>query len=234
MSKQLTSVIFSPHCDDAFLAMGGWILAHIEDVHVVDIFATCAWTTDEANFSSEELTVINQTEERKLAKEVGVALSLYEYPEALLRGYKEWNAPQLLADDASLAVEINKTMKEHIKGVKQVYFPLAPGHHVDHVIVHEQMTKLFDEMAGVDIEVYVYEDLPYSWYGGVDERIASLQETFQVVPEVFDITDRYEQKEELLGIYKSQLGVDDLRKVREYSASIMPGKYSERIWKISK
>jgi len=228
------NVIFSPHCDDAFLAMGGYILQSPQDFHVVDIFGTCAWTTTDQNFTSEELTRINQSEERAVAQKAGVGLTIYEYPEALLRNYRKWNAKRLHSSDVALAKNILETIKHHALGASRVYFPLAPGHHVDHVIVHNQMPVLYELLIDSGVEVYLYEDLPYSWYGDVEERISTLKRHYTLKPTLIDISDVYVRKEALLSLYASQLGEDELRKVKEYGASLKKDSYSEVLWQVLK
>ncbi|MFZ3010091.1 MAG: PIG-L family deacetylase [Candidatus Microsaccharimonas sp.] len=227
-------VIFSPHCDDAFLALGGYILNDPTSIHVVDIFATCAWTTSPENFSAEELTRINQAEEKRVAVNAKVSLTLYEYPEALLRNYRKWNAKLVHPEDTAMANEIAQTMRQHISDATHVFFPLAPGHHVDHAIVHAQLHNLFDEMTGNNSKVYVYEDLPYSWYGDVNEQIEKLSRRFNLEPEIIDISESFNEKLALLGQYKSQLATSDIQKVTEYAQSISPVTYSERIWRVTK
>ncbi len=228
------SVIFSPHCDDAFLAMGGMLIQDPAAYEVVDIFGTCAWTTTEENYTSEELTRMNQAEERSVAHASGVKLSLYEFPEALLRNYRKWNTKRLHVSDRVLASEVLEVMRKHADAAERVFLPMAPGNHVDHVIVHSQLYELYDRLISRGIDVYLYEDLPYSWYGDVDDRIAAIEKRYTLRPITNDITDFYPKKEILLKMYTSQLGEDELRKVREYAASLEPNKYCERVWQVLK
>lgn len=227
-------VILSPHCDDAFLALGGYILHDPSKVHVIDIFATCAWTTSPENYSSEELTRINQDEERAVAEKAGVHVTLHEYPEALLRNYRKWNAKKIHPSDTVLSGSIVKTIREYLKEGDRVFFPLAPGHHVDHVILHRQLKLLFDELLEKDIEVFAFEDLPYSWYGGAEERLNRLSRTFTLTAQVIDISEYMDEKVSLLKLYSSQLADSDIAKVIDYAKNLSNYTYSERIWNITK
>lgn len=226
-------VILAPHCDDAFLAMGGWIIQHSSVVKVVDLFATCAWTTSPETFTVKQLTEVNREEEARVAEEAGVALALYDYPEALLRGYRKWNTKRIHSADGSLSKSITDAIRREVGTAKRVFFPLAPGRHVDHVIIHNLLPALLEEFNGQGVEVYVYEDLPYSWYGGVDEQISRLSRRYTIGPEVIDVTDVFASKLNLLAHYKSQLASTDIQKVTEYAQSIVPGRYSERIWRVA-
>jgi LmbE family N-acetylglucosaminyl deacetylase len=233
MSRR-TQIIFSPHCDDAFLSLGGYITLHHDEVEVVDIFGTCAWTTVDTDETTPNVTEINQAEERAAAQLAQVPVTIYEYPEALMRKYRKWNTKTIHKADAPLSLDIYKTIRSHAIHARRVFFPIAPGHHVDHVLVHNQLHRLFDELAHAGVEVFVYEDLPYAWYDGVSQPIEKLSRKFALEPQVIRLSDEVmEQKMTLLGQYPSQLNQVDINKVREYAQSIEPNQYSERIWHLT-
>jgi LmbE family N-acetylglucosaminyl deacetylase len=230
-------VIIAPHCDDALLALGGIILQQPADFTVVTIFGTCAWTALPERYPLEDVTRLNQLEERQALAEAGCELVLHEYPEALFRGYRKWNTKRPHTDDRVLAKQIKATIQDNITAAQRVYFPLAPGRHIDHVLVADRLHELYDECQVRDIEVYVYEDLPYSWYGGIDEALAELATHYLLTPEIIDISLVMESKLALLRNYKTQLVQDDLDKISDYAGSLQPdkpGTKSERIWHVTR
>lgn len=233
MNSKFRNVIISPHCDDAFLAIGG-IIERLEDTMILDIFGTCAWSVLDKTVSTEELTIINQNEERKATEFAGVSLKLYEYPEAFLRNYKKWNSKRLHKSDFIIAEGIRNTIAENIIGIKNVYFPMSIGGHVDHLLVYNQTISIFNELSTDSVSYYLYEELPYAWYGGLDDRLNELRKRYNLSPIIVDITNVYAKKEQILNLYKSQISEEDLDKIKQYSLSIKPGVNCERIWKILK
>lgn len=230
MTKHL---VISPHCDDAMLSMGGRILT-LDETTVVTVFGTCAWTTLSKEYTPDEITKRNQAEERKVMNAANVTSILYELPEALLRGYKKWNTAYLHDSDKLHEADISRLLRKHTKGMSRIYFPLAVGGHVDHVLVARQLLVLHDELRDNETEMFVYEDLPYSWYGGLDKSIALMQKNFTLTPYVADITNVMERKVRLLEYYKSQLAKADIDKVKKYAESLVTSGYGERIWQIKK
>lgn len=232
MSKE-AHLIVSPHCDDSVLSLGGHMLTE-DNVRVVTLFGTCAWTTLPGEFTPDEITQMNQEEERLCMEDAGAEGLLYELPEALLRGYTEWNAKTLHADDEQLPEKAAGILLDHLQGVGKIYFPSAPGGHVDHVITRRLMNRLFSRFSESGIQVYLYEDLPYSWYGGLDESLDDIRLNYELTPHTRDITNIMDRKLQLLRHYRSQLADSDLDKVTEYASSVVPNGYGERIWHVTK
>lgn len=202
------------------------------DVTVVDIFGTSAWSKNEDLTDPADITRLRQEEERRALARADCALVLHEYPEALLRGYTAWNAP-LHESDEGLSREISETLRADLETATHVYFPLAVGDHVDHLIVAQQAETLLPELHARDVKVYLYEDLPYARYGGVEEALERAREVFSLEPFEIDISDVIDKKICILGEYSSQLGDADLVKVREFSHEKNKlRKNVERIWKL--
>jgi len=222
--------ILAPHCDDALLAVGGLILLQ-DNVHVIDVFATTAWTTLSEVMTTEAITVMNQSEEKRAIYAAGATLKLIETPEALMRGYGEWNNPKLKASDYKLAEELWLKLSTDLAKYSKIYFPIAVGGHVDHRIVQRIILNHFADL-NPETELYCFEDLPYSWYGGLDEALASIRADFALTKVEYDIGAVFEHKLMLLAGYPSQLSGDDLDKVREYALRIGNGQAKERVWQL--
>jgi LmbE family N-acetylglucosaminyl deacetylase len=228
-------LIISPHCDDALLGMGGRMQLLAGNKKVVTVFGTCAWTARPKEYKLHQLTAVNQAEERAAIKATDSELVLMDYPEALLRNYRKWDALRLHSSDKALAAEIGAALKEHIAEADHIYLPIAPGSHVDHRLISGMIPAFYELFGRQSKQFYVYEDLPYSWYGGLNERLELLSEKFTMVPNVVDISTVIDQKINTLKYYKTQFMEDDpgLNIVRDYAKGIIAGGYGERIWAIS-
>lgn len=231
MTKKTTCIV-APHCDDAMLSVGGYILQN-KGTHVIDLFATTAWTTLDIDMSVEEITSMNQTEERWAMTESAATLELIETPEALMRGYKQWNEPVLKKTDYDLVEELWSKINVRLATYDQVFFPIAPGDHVDHRIVRQVILDHADEIMDKDVALYCYEDLPYSWYGGLEEALTFIRKKYRLMSEVIDISSVFEQKLSVLAKYRSQLSESDIQKVRDYALDVGNGSAIERIWRVS-
>lgn len=225
------NTIFSPHCDDALLALGGHIL-YWGEAEVVTVFGTCAWTRLDTKLSVEQITLINQQEETTALKEANCISYRYNLPEVLMRNYRKWNTKFIHESDNSVFNKSISLIKKHVKQNSSLYFPLAVEGHVDHVLLRNAAFKLYNFFLENNCRVYLYEDLPYSWYEDPSLTATKLNLKFDVKTEVLDISINLNQKLKLLDYYKSQLGPNELSKVKEYAARINQGKYSERIWRI--
>lgn len=227
-------IIISPHCDDALLALGGTILQLPGKVSAITVFGTCAWTSFPETYPLEEITRINQEEDRRALSAAGCDLILYEYPEVLFRGYRKWNTKRLHASDKELVQQVGQTIRKHIVQGSSVYLPLAPGRHVDHALISGQLKSLFKEFSSQNVTFYLYEDLPYSWYGGLEEVLAIAKKDYILTPILRDVTMTFNKKISLLREYKTQLAQADLDKVTEYAQSLVPSGYGERVWQVTK
>lgn len=226
------TIIVSPHCDDSILSLGGTILRELfEEVEVIDIFATSAWASDQSFYSSHNaLTIANRAEEMDVMKKIGIKLTMHSFPEALLRGYRKWNTVYRHASDRQLQSDVLSAIRDDILRANTLFFPLANGNHVDHILVYRLLIDLHQELKEKGITVYIYEDVPYSWWIDPAARIDYVKKAFGLRPITINIDAVLDEKEKVLRMYKSQINEDEIRRTREYAASIVPGQHSERIW----
>lgn len=223
-------LIVSPHLDDAFLAMGGTLLRHKhkQRYDVLTLFNT-AWALapfEKIHYS--ELTAINLQEEKAVMSILGCNFTFLNLPEALLRGYSNWNENVNYARDEWITMTIRKNIITNI--YDEIFFPAAIGNHVDHQLVYSIISTLSSKPV-----IYVYEDLPYACYDGYEARIRDIQRQFATEEILTDISAYKRIKANYLSIYKSQLDTNTIDMVTHYSENIKSNGYSyERVWKLSK
>lgn len=230
MSK-LPYVIFSPHCDDALLALGGHIIQN-DGAEVVTLFGTCAWTVQSQVSNSEEITRLNREEEQAALLEASCTSYCYDLPEVLLRGYRKWDTRKIHKADDSIRADVEKLVKNHIRPSSTLFIPLAVEGHVDHRLVKAALLNLMPYIRSRDCKVYLYEDLPYSWYEDPQAYVSVLKRSWEVSEEVLKIDAYLEKKLALLSMYETQLSCKELTMVKEYSQRPRKGQYSERVWLI--
>lgn len=235
MSKAKLSsyrLIIAPHSDDALLAIGGTILEK-KRFKVLNVFSTCAWSAIHGLNDPQKITLINNQEEGLAVKKAGAQLEFLKIKEALLRGYSHWNNPVNYQKDRKLKEQITLRLVENLKTIKEVYFPLAIGNHVDHQFIFDIFLELAKDSCLKNKTVFLFEDLPYAIFAGLKQRIERVKKIVRIEQVLIDITSAIDKKCSLLSIYKSQLTPRDIQDVRKYAQSIgSTGKYYERIWQV--
>lgn len=224
----LDVLVFAAHCDDAILSLGGF-LSTAEKARVVTLFGTCAWSCLEGLSDVQEITDRNVQEERDACQYLGIESQIKSFPEALIRGYTNWDDVEDPTLDQEIIIPMRKIISAEMRKAKTVFFPAAIGEHVDHVVVHNLVSEVQRDLK-VD-EIYIYEDLPYAAYGGTENRIESLG-LIDVPPLKIDISDEFEKKLAALRIYKTQLAEQDLNLIEMYSRHDQSSNvFHERIWR---
>ena len=239
-------VIFAPHCDDAYLSLGGSILKwrkRGEEILVVNFFSKSGFTNKVSSDESKSNLVWLISHTRALedlvnARTVGAEVEFLDLPEAPLRGHrKPWTISntrngglsflRAKIDDSWLKDPITKSILKFAAD-NECYFPLGVGKHVDHVLLSEAAQKAISQKQ---ITSYgFYEDLPYAAKVRSDryEVIGmELQSTLQSID--------WTRKEKLLQTYGSQLegkyGLRIIAYIQSYHDSLGG---CERIWHPSK
>ncbi len=237
-------VIFAPHCDDAYLSLGGSILKwrnEGEEIRVVNVFSKSGFTNKVSSDDSNLVWLISHTralEELVNALTVGADVEFLDLPEAPLRGHrKPWttgvnrdgvvNFLQGKIDDSWLNSPILKSILKFAPE-NECYFPLALGNHIDHVLLSEVAQKAIQQ---THISSYCfYEDLPYGakiLSGRYEVNGRELRPTLQSID--------WTRKEKLLLTYGSQLegkyGLRIIATIESYHASLGA---CERTWHPSK
>lgn len=238
-------VIFSPHCDDAYLSLGGsiqkWGLEK-ERIVILNCFSRSGFSL---KISSKKPAVVDlithtrQLEESFNALKVGAEVEFMNLPEAPLRGYsRPWtfpikkrtlrNAFGKAIDDVPITQSLEKIVRKYASTDVDSYFPLALGKHVDHTILNEIAEKVTKESRNPQ-RIFYYEDMPYGARPGIDLSFLSEKGFEPILNEI-----NWEEKATLLLTYESQLsgkyGKKIIDSVETYCRSLNG---HERLWKAS-
>lgn len=232
----MSSLIISPHLDDAILSLGGYLQQHKDKNDIVFTLFNTAWTTLEGDYSAQQITEMNLKEEKDVINLIGCKHKFANYDEALLRGYKNWNDSLRIEHDNyllnSIISDVIGIVKEN--NVTKIFFPLAIGKHVDHVLVFEVAKKLTSFFSQEEIQILFYEDLPYATYGGKNERLNEIKDDFDLISCHINITDSFKTKCDFLKKYKTQLSDGDLERIKKYSyENSYNSEITENIWSIN-
>lgn len=234
LSEYNNLIIYSPHFDDAFLSLGGYLgLSQYfkKNVIIVIIFGLSSYQ-NKKNYPIEDIILISQKrkmEELQNIEYLSCELKVFNNLCALSRGYKfERNNPtpwptKFLETDRPTAMSVRKMIYRYAKSQANEslhLFPLAIGEHIDHVITNQVGWNLYRNKFNVAF----YEDLPYVAKYSKEKHIASL--TPIILPA--DINDKLK----LILNYKTQNTVEWIDEILNYMYSLNcdSGKYHERIW----
>jgi LmbE family N-acetylglucosaminyl deacetylase len=232
----MASLIVSPHLDDAILSLGGYLQSNNDENNTIITLFNTAWTAIDENMDYASITSMNLKEELTVVKKIGCKHIFLGYDEALLRGYKQWNEAYSSSNDQKVFYNVVNEIKSILNNNKynEIFFPMAIGEHVDHVMVYEVAKLLLDFCAEKYIEILFYEDLPYASYGGVSERIQKVSKDFDIIQHSFEITEYFEEKCNYLKIYRSQLMLQDIDRIKRY-VKHMDGDniVNERVWRVN-
>ncbi len=236
-------LIVSPHLDDAALSLGGMML-HKPRTRVLNLFNT-AWSEDgELNKqSAEAITRSNLNEEKRVMRRLRATFSYEALPEALVRDpLMKWCDPINLERDHKTQIRAAFAIAHAGLQEKEIFFPLAVGEHVDHVLVHNLIVPFMMQTMSSGASIKLYEDLPYSTYNDDENnykrRMSRVGREFNLTPELIDITSVLDKKISILSLYKSQLNHEHLERVRTYALGLgdevgQPGKAFERVWTLN-
>lgn len=225
-------VLLSPHCDDIAYSLGGSLAAAklpLGRCQIHTVFTRSAYCPfgELPETDVDGITALRLAEDRRFAKEVGVAVSHYDLPEPLLRGGYPSLESILVSRDRASSDPILNAAREVMLRIKRdrgpscVFSPLAVGGHADHWIVRLAAESVFEGM------IVYYEDLPYAGYFDEDrlaEELRSLPPRSQAV--ILPDDGWIEKKLALLNVYKSQIAPSDIAAVIA-SARRIGG---ERVW----
>ncbi|WP_424103342.1 PIG-L family deacetylase [Paraburkholderia sp.] len=226
MSSSISTLILSPHCDDAPLSLGAALLDGVfgERPRVAVVFSRSRYTkTQPCTGEEPEVTRLRNAEERAAADRADYDVEFWGYGEPFVRpGFNPDCTSDSQLFDVTRSIEgdvawravssaVEDALSRH-EGLLMV--PLGCGNHIDHRIVHHAVLQCYAKYPR--IWVGFYEDLPYCNHI-CDEDILSH------VPNLNDrkLSSRLVQlgidsKISLLRIYRSQFWRFDLDKVHAY------------------
>lgn len=227
-------VIYSPHYDDAYLAMGGYLgccLNMEKRITNVIIFGRSnrIYKQDMPREKWEHASRIRLNEEKRNQEILRAELIVFPNNEALLRGYsRRQNSitryPIIVNHDIDavtrrvIAEQISSVLDKNQTALH--LFPAAIGDHVDHQLV----SPLVGMLPDLQVAWGVYEDQPYASKLISPIDLAPLQSV--VLPVDMD------KKELFIHSYRSQDAANWVPKIFLYmkTLSAETGVAAERIW----
>ena len=237
-ASDVTSVIVSPHMDDAALSafslMGNRVEADSQSL-VLDVFSRSAWWRFAGRAADrEKVQQIREQEEHLAARLTSSRLQMLGLPEALLRGYTMEHVFQPPVSERDR--EVRALLPGLVQAVAAThrnarwFLPLGVGNHVDHVIARDETLSALEGAGIPNNRIRFYEDLPYAAdIAGVPDLSESLQGRRLRVSATSVVG---EEKFECLRVYWSQLTWSQIVKVRDYTRRVGGGKPSERTWEL--
>ncbi len=263
LSENDRILVLSPHLDDAVLSAGG--LIDLATKHGCSVIVGNLFTAD-SSFVGEPSPLVkelhewwglgsNPYETRRnedvaaltlLGAEViqgGLLDSIYRTDEAGLPLYPTreavFSSPSM--DDPAWN-DAKELISSWISSVRPslVLCPMAVGRHVDHSITTEAFRH---ESTQWDVEVYLYEDIPYSagfFPPNFPDGVPAARSRSAWKPEEYvDIFVDFSMKFSAVRKYASQIaeifpGLDAEEELRRYMSFGEQGTYRERYWKARK
>jgi LmbE family N-acetylglucosaminyl deacetylase len=233
----ITTVIVSPHPDDAALSAFMWMhkveMADGGGVQplVLDVFSRATWWRFAPPDSVEEIQRVRHDEERLVTSLTGARLQMLDLPEALLRGYTMHDVfqPPVASRDsivrAALAAAIEELTRESVLWL----LPLGIGNHVDHVIARDETLAALEHAGVPNHRIFFYEDLPYAAdQSGIPNFSDAIPGRHLRPGSRGPIPGNI--KFECLRAYWSQLTWRQIELVREYARRVGSGTPEERVW----
>lgn len=228
-------VVYSPHYDDAFLSLGGFLseYSNTKSVSIIIIFGITNYIFGKEVLNSEISLASNirMKEELENCKLIGAKLVILENNEALLRGYKKGDiffTKEINLDEKKInedLIKIEKQVNEIIEKSPHNslhLFPLAIGNHIDHILVNKIGNNLFNKNK---TSIAFYEEQPYVARIGI-ENITNLG-----LKPIILHTNIHKKIKSIL-TYKSQNTINWLGEILKYMLFVEKyiGQFVERIW----
>jgi LmbE family N-acetylglucosaminyl deacetylase len=225
-------VAIEPHMDDVVLSAGGRLLLHRGRRPVVLFSVTREsnvsgyWSLQRAFFDDAAVTALRTAESERIVDLAGGgehrSLGIPDAP-LRFRPAAEWKPESFLRLHDSLAPylgyppvesevrDIARRLAEEILPLDpaEVWIPLGLGGHIDHRTTRAACLRMIAEHWGrfARIPILLYEDHPYATY--FPSQLRRVVAAFgakgtKLVPDPVDITEVFDEKVRLVGVYASQ------------------------------
>lgn len=231
-------IVFSPHPDDCAFALGGTTLLKRQEHNIMncDVFSDKEYNILGLDGDAKEVIA---KEEETVMMALGVLNTELGFTDARKRSNVRLR--ELFGSERSdLQVkqtypyeDVKQSMEALIDKTKPygIYVPLGCGWHIDHLIVRNCALEIWKQRK--DMELYLYEDMPYSSNDEWREQVLkSLDTQYKLTEVINDIENVHEKKLEILSMYKSQIKGRDIRLMNKYMQGIKEGCICERMWKV--
>jgi LmbE family N-acetylglucosaminyl deacetylase len=226
-----SSLVLSPHPDDAGFCLAGALLAHVlpEPSLLLTIFGQTNWLGPEHRFIADtaHASAVRRAEDAAFAAEIQHELLSWDYPEASLRHGSSEDAIFDPDERRPIAVPDGLHARLHTlitdRSITWLLAPLGYGGHRDHLLVRALARTLASERS---LGLAFYEDLPYAAQGDGSPALAA-----RVCPDHHEhripITSWLEAKLRALRCYATQADATTLAAIAAHARSLGD---AERIW----
>ena len=238
-------LVLSAHPEDAWVSMGGWLLAHRArvDATVVSCFTRVLQTHRPGEYRSvAEVSAVRADEAALCARATGCRTASLGLAQHELR----------LAEGAGRGAEgndaVRRTLALLLHGMierqrpARVFAPAGIGARPDAVLLRDAVLELFEDAWFPGVAFHLYEDFPFSAaYLGVDDFLASFENAYvDVQPWFHDATPQLDGKAALVSVFRSRLARPHetlVRKVAERNLFLHRGhppeaRGAERFWTV--
>jgi LmbE family N-acetylglucosaminyl deacetylase len=234
--KRHGTLVLSPHFDDAALSIGGSLAAHVfpEPVSIYTVFGVSNYTKNTFHPGCREVTSLRRREDSRYAAALGARSAFADFKEAGLRIGCDFES--IFRSPVNTNPCKPARFDRAIEGIvvdrhpRLLLCPAGIGDHWDHFLVCRAILKTKLE---VELPVLFYEDLPYAEQVGpmcAKRFVVSLDHRLHSITIPID----WPKKRAGLNYYPSQLGEDDVERVRKYTRDLAKGERAkgpcERLW----
>ncbi|HEV2139097.1 MAG TPA: PIG-L family deacetylase [Nitrososphaerales archaeon] len=234
MQQKYRNLVVSPHIDDAFLSLGGMLAKEASRKQkILNVFTITKFAPRGKCPKGDIVCVSKLRKEEELlnCRSVAAEVNFLEFLDAPIRLQKGLDAIDFDSEKRT-SDGIKEKIRIDLHDSERVFFPLAIGRHIDHVLICKIGLELITEGDNPS-NIYFYEDQPYSArkhkaYSLIDPNInmARMRHSF--------VSISFRKKWKLMTTYQSQFSNRIYREVVVYAKRIRPlGTFYERIWQIA-
>lgn len=230
----MSSIIFSPHCDDAALSMGGALLNHlVGEVNVINVFSLSSWTITGIG-GANQITKVRIEEDTSALSALVKGLTYLGLPDSSIRAPYDADEdlyldPELDARREGIWEQASLAASNQLRGYSlqhpSIFIPLGLGDHIDHRIVRDCLLDLTGQQK---TSLYLYEDVGYDDTESleyIDQFVTCLG--IKLEPKTFEFRD-IKGKLDLVSLYKSQVDEAMIAHVQKVYAD----RGGERVWEV--
>jgi len=248
-----TSLIISPHFDDACYSIGGTLIRdkYFDEKIILTIFTKSRYTAYNINLDEDIISQLREQEDIDFCKAIGAVQICLDYPDASSRNdeiFCNKHINECIVPYIEIIDSISRVLYEIIhflannRDLKTIFVPLAVGNHIDHIIAYYSFIRLIKENKLSKMIKYVifYEDLPYASnydLNGLDfiirERMDLLRRNVESL--IIDISDMIDKKLKLMRLYKTQTTDEILNEIYYHAKrlAMSEGQFMERLWLVA-
>jgi LmbE family N-acetylglucosaminyl deacetylase len=231
MGKRI--LLLSPHADDVAYSIGGIVarLAMQADILLMTVFGRSGWALPQTlcQASVDAISAMREQEDRAYCVRRRIDYALLAYPDSFVMGYDEAKELSVVAADDPRTTNIVKRVGDTVACLVPhiVFAPCGLGGHVDHQIVRTAVDAL-DQ-----VEVFYYEDVPYSASLSLAELDRQLTAQGLAPTVTADIELVLAGKCEDMWSYRSQTSALTIAEMLLHAGRVGMGtaRYAERLWR---